>query len=272
MLLPWLNRSRLQFLSDQIQQASELAKQGQFTEAEAILHRADWLSLSNPQVKIALGKTYEQAGEYSQAIKTYQALSFQDGYDLVGQAALTSQDYALAQSTYQKATKDFPSAHVYTQLAIAQFNLNQNNQACDSALSAAKAELASQVAQDMEAICLYLTQSNQAVAKQFPSQAILSGNDTRRISYFLIQHGLLKIGEQRLDQTEIKTTQDWLTLAQIAAQRGDFNTAISRAEEGIKLNSTDINLNQFLLKIYQLTNSQEKLNFYQQRLIHLFQQ
>jgi len=270
LLWPWVNGGRHHFLVAQVTRAQHEQQAGDWRAAAATLQRANWLSFGDGAVPLALGRVYESAGEYPAAIRAYQQLGFSRGYQLVGQAALKSQGYALAEKTYAQAVADAPTAANFDQLAVAQYNLGQTANGCHNADKALKADLTDTQAQSLAIVCLIIQGQASQAAATYPQQASQFASSDRQADIYLIQSGAVRIGEQRLEKLSNKSVQDWLILAQIAAQRADLSSAISRAQSGLKLDPTNVQLNQFALKIELARGDKRQVEYYKSRLRQLF--
>lgn len=265
LVLPGITKVKNRYLDKRINEAKIAQAKGDFAAAESVLQRANWISFGDDRVIIALGETYQADGNLPAAIHAYSQLPFAHGYTRLGQAALSYQDYKLAQKTYARAVDKWPTAENYAALAISEYNIDQVKSGCEAAQVAAKASLANAEATQAQLGCLLLQDKLDQARQDFPVLTSTLTDSPRALAYALVQTGATKVGEDKLLKVEDKTTGDWLLLARIAAARGDYKTAVTRTESGLELNSADLSLNQAASSYYQRLGDQTKAIFYRQR-------
>ena len=265
LVLPQIVKAKNRYLDQRITEAKTAQSAGDFNSAESILERANWVSFGDSRVLLALGQIYQTDGNLPAAIQSYDQLPFTTGYTRLGQAALSYQDYKLAQKVYARAVKTWPMAQNYAALASAEYNLGQTKAGCTAAQAAAKASLVNPEAAQAQLVCLLLQGKLDQARQDFPTLTASLTSSPRATAYSLVQAGAIKPGEDKLLKVSEKTTGDWLLLARIAAARGDLKTAAARAESGLKLNLADLALNQAASTYYKSLGNQTKADFYRQR-------
>lgn len=265
LVLPSITKAKNQYLGQRVAEAKIAQNKGDYSTAESILQRANWVSFGDNQVLLALGQTYQADGNLPAAIHAYDQLPFTTGYSRLGRAALSYQDYKRAQSTYIKAVDTWPTAENYAALAISEYNIGRVKAGCEAAQVAAKASLANPDASQAQLACLLLEDKFDQARQDFPALTSTLSNSPRAIAYALVKAGVVKPGEDKLLKINIKTTGDWLLLARIAAARGELKTAVARTEAGLKLNTADLALNQAAASYYATLDNQAKATFYRQR-------
>jgi len=231
----------------------------------SLIEQANVIGYNDPQAIEATAQFWLKRGDTQKALQVYIARLQNPNYTALGSLALKSQDYTYASKLYAKAYSQQESASAGAGLAIALFNQNKIAEGCEKATGAYKLDLQDASIQNAVTLCLLLD-TNNIEASNLVTKPVLSD---REAAYFLINNKVYKLGEENLLKVKTKSVSDWLIMSRLAASRGDFNDAISKAEQGIELDRSNIDLNRDLVKLYTLTNNASKQREYSNRLEQL---
>ena len=233
---------------------------------EEYLREAMMIGWGGEAAPRALANYYVSVGRYDKAWHILQNWPLTRDYVQLGDYALKSQDYSVAQRFYARAVGQKATPEAYVGLAAALFNLGSSKNGCANAAKATKLNLDSSAAEQMAAVCLLL-QPNQTLLQEanYPVLQSIQLKSDRGIGTFLIANRIYSAGEKRLLASNQKTASDWLALALLANARGDYNLTVERAEQGIKLNRSDLGLNTLLAQTYR-TMASPKATLYEERL------
>lgn len=233
---------------------------------EEYLREAMMIGWGGEAAPRALASYYVSVGRYDKAWHVLQNWPLKRDYIRLGDYALKSQDYSVAQRFYARAVGQKATPEAYVGLAAALFNLGDSKNGCANAAKATKLDLDSSAAEQMAAVCLLL-QPNQTLlqAANYPVLQSDQLKSDRGIGTFLIANRIYVEGEKRLLASKQKTTSDWLALAMIANARGDSGLTTERGEQGIKLDRSNLGLNALLAQTYR-TMASPKAALYEARL------
>lgn len=234
-------------------------------EREEFLAQANIIGWGSKQAPQALADYYVSIGRYDKALPVLSAWPLSPNYTQLGEYALLSQQYTSAQKFYAKAIAQKSTAASYVGIAAAQFNRGDVSNGCANAAKATKLDLGSQPAQDIAATCLLLNPGHGKLNAQiYPVLNSPQLKTDRGKGMFLVANKIYVQGEGLLAKSPA-TPADWLTLAQLASLRGNYKLAIERAERGIKLDSSNLELNRLLRDSYRALG-QPKAELYERRL------
>ncbi|MBI2798024.1 hypothetical protein HYX70_01830 [Candidatus Saccharibacteria bacterium] len=199
----------------------------------------------------ALAKYYARQGSGTAVLATYEQGIKQPNQIYLGNLALSLQQYDQALQHFYVAERQQPSAASLSGQAAVLFNLGRVEEGCVKAGNAQKLNLNNTQAAGMLQICNLL--------KANPNEG------SRADAQLLVQNQIARVGEKWLLATNVKTPNDWLNLARLAAARGDAKLAITRAEEGIKLDQASLQLNEVLVQYYKWAGDSSNAQKYQRR-------
>ncbi len=213
------------------------------------LQAAHELASSDPAAIEALARYYRQSGNELAVLDLYERSIAQPNQIYLGNLALSLQQYDAALSHFFIATRQQQSAASLSGQATVLFNLGRVDEGCAKADQAHKLDLGNAAANGAVQACTIL-------------RANKDGSD-RQAAETLLQNGVAKVGEKWLLSSSTKTPNDWLSLARLAAARGDSKLAISRGEEGIKLDPANPELNRALAQYYGFIGNNAQAQKYQ---------
>jgi len=255
LLLPTIGKLKSQIVDSLIEKSKQARKEQDFRLQRGLLEQANLIGIVDSRPLVELADYYQNINRYDLAYATYQRLVRKD-YLKLAQLALKAQNYSASEDNFLKASQKNPGGESLSGLAIAQFNLGKINEGCHNS---------------QRATHLNLNDSRAAIAKQVCE--ILSSEDknrlSRKIAYFLIQNQVVVPGEKALRSSQDKTASDYLVLAQIAASRGEYQTAIKLLKEGLKIDKTHLQLNKTLARYLEITGNQKELKTEQKVLDNL---
>lgn len=235
--LPTVTNLKEKATDNLMRQADEAEKNQKFREHRALLEQANLIGLGDPRPLDKLAHYFLSLNRADLALITYSRLGNKD-YARMGNLALDAQSYNLAEKYFKKAIAQNPQGENLSGLAVAQYNLGNIDQGCANSKKAIQLNLKDNRASNAQKICEILQTPN---------------NLNRENAYFLIQNKVIKVGETVLKNLPDKTLTDYYVLAQISATRGDYKEAIEYAKNGLKVDSTNLALNQALLRYLEAT-------------------
>lgn len=231
----------------------------------SILQQAQLIGYHDPQATEALAQYWLSRGELGQAIATYQAGIAEPNYTALGDLALQAQDYAKAKVFFEKEGNTVETTASLVGEAKANYNTGNITTGCAKATQAAKLSLENVSAKAAITSC-YILGGSQVENIGNTTQPVMS---ERQSAYYLINNQVYKPGEAKLLAVKDKSAGDWLVLARLAAARGELQDATQKAEQGIELERSNIELNKELIVLYNLAGNTNKAQEYSVRLQQL---
>lgn len=220
------------------------------TQQPVYLQAAHLVAPGDPAAIEALARYYQKQGNAGAVLDLYERSITHPNQIYLGNLALSLQQYDSALNHFYTASREQQSAASLSGEAQVLFNLDRADQGCEKADTAHKLNLKSTEADGVEAVC--------ALLKSHPTSG------SRQDAGVLLQNQVARVGEKWLLAANPKTPNDWLNLARLAAARGDIKLAISRAEEGIRLDQASKDLNQALAEYYRMVGNGAQAQKYQQ--------
>ena len=226
------------------------------------LQQAHLLGGGDPLATQALAQFWQGRGELEKAIGVYQESIDNPNYIYLGNLALQSQNYVLAQNFFERASKDNKTSASLVGESAALYNLGKISDGCERAVQASKLDLGSIAAKNAVINCISLGgTSAEAIALAGPKPV-----SAREEAYMLINSRIYKQGEEKLIAVKVKSIGDYLVLARLAAARGDIKSAAELAEQGISLDKSNYDLNVELVRYFNILGDKQKVDIYQARL------
>ncbi len=230
-----------------------------------LLSQAYLIGLKDPRATEAMAQYWLGRGDVNKAVTTYKDGLVDPNYVALGNLSLRAQNYSKAKDFFNLSLKEGENDEGLVGLANTHFNLGNTTAGCEAATKATKQNLDSASAKAAVASC-YMLGGTQAEALGTTPQSTLSD---RQVAYYLINNQVYKPGETKLLAIKDKTVGDWLVLSRLASARGEISDAIAKAEQGIALDSSNIDANKELISLYKITGENNKATEYSERLNQL---
>lgn len=239
-------------------QTTDEAKYSYLTQAQLVNN-------TDPIATQAIAKFWIDRGEVERAIGVYTDAIVNPNYSYLGNLALQAQSYNQALVFFQKANKEDKTSASLSGESAALYNLGKISEGCDKATQASKLDLSSEVAKNALTNCITLGGTSADTVSSSSTNTIAD----RAAAYTLINSSVFKPGEEKLLAVTTKSVADYLVLARLSAARGDIAQAAQRAEQGIALDKSNIDLNKALVTYYGIMGESQKQSLYQNRLNEL---
>ncbi len=231
----------------------------------SLLSQAYLIGLKDPRATEALAQYWLGRGDVNRAISVYRDGLINPNYVALGNLSLRAQNYPKAKEFFYLALKEGENDEGLVGLANTEFNLSNIVAGCEAATKATKQNLDSSSAKAAITSC-YMLGGTQTESLGNAPQTALSD---RQVAYYLISNQVYKPGETKLLAIKDKTVGDWLVLSRLASARGEMSDAITKAEHGIALDSSNVELNKELISLYKITGNNNKAAEYSERLNQL---
>jgi tetratricopeptide (TPR) repeat protein len=203
----------------------------------SLLRQAAIIGFNDPIAIETLASSYWRAGQYQEAINTYDAAPITTNDIYLGNLSLKASDPSLARNFYNRASRSEESSESLSGLAIVEFIAGNISEGCNYASRAKKLNLSSPAANRANEVCLIESgTSNQATRQQAYTEA----------SALMLSKSL-----SLLESISPKSVDDWTLIARIQASQGSLTKAISSVSRGLDQqpsNITALNLIIGLLK------------------------